>query len=539
MSIINGVYVSEKNYSILEDDVDVWNGELPWKRGSKFPTAKIKERADISHTNRLIYNNDLDKVFNEILQVFPEMDPVWGYQLRELVARLPYNKTSVEYYVAMAAGLTPFINGKDSIDAIVNSVVENTNISSALLSEVRSRFLDQFSVYRMYAYNGTVKAEQLPSKNCVAFVNREHTSEIEVVVVFNIYRAEAGNDICEFIEYHSNGLTVKRVFNYNSGALGREIAELREERQAFDGLEISPIIFCRHNTINDNQIYGVDQFRYWDSAITMAMRCIQNICRYNEKCRELIRKVPDNAVDKDDRTGRSIFINRGTVTYKQEAENSPDIKYIQPDPNMMTSLVNALDVAMDSVSNSTGLGKVFFGIEKAGSNLSAKSIEAMMYGTKLSINLIRKELESFIKELCIKASLIAADKVVNSGDISISWRNTLPVDEGEHTNAVIARYKEGLLSREDAIVILDDVPLRIAKQRAAALAGIEAGENNIERALDEIVETRLSTREEQGVYAGTDFDQSGDASGAGVEHRNGDDLDNPEGPVWEWQRPLA
>ena len=539
MNIINGVYVKEKNYSIVNEDVDVWTGELPWKRGSVFPTKKIKERADISHTNRLIYRNEIDSVYNNILQVYPETDPILGYQLRELVARLPYNKTSVEYYVAMVAGLTPFINGKGMVDVILNSVVENTNLGIALIEETRSRFLDQFSVYRLYSYNDRIKIEKIPSKNCVAFVNREHLNEIEVVVVFNIYKTDKGNEICEFVEYHNNGDTVKRVFNYNAGTLGREIEEAREESKAFNDLDISPIIFCRHNVAEQSEVYGTDQFRYWDASLILAMRCVQNISRYGERCREIIRQVPDGAIDKDNRTGRAMFINRGTVEYRQDADNAPSIKYIQPDSNMMQAFINELDSAMDLVSNSTGLGKVFFGIEKAGSNISAKSIEAMMYPTKLSITLIRKELDTFIKEVCIKAGLIAGLTEIKDSDISVGWRNTFPFDEAEHTNAIIARFKEGLLNREDAIAILDDVPLRIAKQRAAEIAGIELVNNDGDKKVEEAVDSNISSRENQGVSTGAAFEQSGETSDTGDEHRNGDDLNNPEGPVWEWERPLA
>lgn len=537
---INGSLVTEKNYSILNKNVDIWNGELPFKRGDKFPTKEMRERADISNTNRLLYENDMDEILNTFLTTFIETDPLYGWQLKELMARLPYNKTTVDYYAAMISGFTPFVNGTDKVDTILNTVVENSNLPASILEETRSRFLDQFSVYRMYTWKGTAKLQKLPSKNCVAFVNSKCTNEIEVVVVFNIYKTEFGNDVCEFIEYHDDGKVVKRVFNYSNGILGKELVEKRQEGMAFEGLNISPIIFCRHNVLSSGDIYGCDMFRYWNSSIVMAMRELQNIFRYDERCREIIRQVPNNALDKDNVTGRTLFVNRGTVPYNADADQKPDMKYVQPDPNMMVALINAFDAAMDTVSNSTGLGKVFFGIEKAGSNISAKSIEAMLYPTRLLVTLIRNELNEFIKEACTKMCAISGLGDIVSSDISINWRNSFPYDEAEHTNAIIERYNAKLLSRADAIVLLDDVPLRIAKQRAAELAGLPVDDDSvtIDR-IDTIVEEHVEDSETNDVNTGSEFVESGATDdGDGAEHTNGDDLNNPKGPAWEYERLL-
>lgn len=539
----NGKLATEDDFSILNKDVDVWYGELPWKRGDKFPTDDIKERANISKTNRLLYENELDTIYNNFLQVIPEIDPIYGYQLRELIARLPYNKTSVEYYAAMICGYTPFVNGSDRVDTILNTVLENSNASSTILAETRSRFLDTHSVYRVYKHKGVAKLQSIPAKNCVAFVDEENTSEISVIVIFNIYKTDKGSDVCEFTEYHEDGVIKKRVFNYSNGTLGREIVELACEGKAFDNVDVSPLIWCRHNTINDSEIYGRDQFRYWDSSLVMAMRELQNLFRAGEKARELMRKVPNSAISKDPVTGRSMFLNRGTIGYDEaatESQNGPDIKYIQPDFGMVQAAINAFDAAMDTVSNSTGLGKVFFGIEKAGSNLSAKSIEAMLYPTRLLVTLVRNELSVFIKDLANKLSIVSGLGEINKADISINWRNSFPYDEKEHTDSIVSRYEKKLISKTDAIVILDDVPLRIAKQRAAELDGISLdGQLELTDSVDEFVEA-MAEKNKPDVNTSTEFRESGASElSASDTYNNGDDIDNANAPLWEHQMPFA
>lgn len=443
----------------------------------------------------------------------------------------------------MICGYAPFVNGSDAVDTILNTVLENSNAASTILTETRSRFLDTHSVYKVYKHNGVAKLQSIPSKNCVAFVDKDNTAEISVVVIFNIYRTVKGSDVCEFTEYHEDGFIRKRVFNYSNGTLGREIEELADEGKAFDDVDVSPIIWCRHNTIDDSEIYGRDQFRYWDSSLVMAMRELQNLFRASEKCREIIRKVPNSAISKDNVTGRSMFLNKGTIGYDEAAsenQNGPDIKYVQPDYNMVQAAINAFDAAMDTVSNSTGLGKVFFGIEKAGSNLSAKSIEAMLYPTRLLVTLARNELSTFIKEITNKLSIISGFGEIDRADISINWRNSFPHDEKEHTDSVIARYKEGLLSKVDAIVILDDVPLRIAKQRAAELDGLSVDSQvDIIDCIDDVVESMADTNEAD-VNTDTELRASGGGeSSVSDTYTNGDDIENPNAPLWETQMPFA
>ena len=297
--IENMTYIEETNYSILSKKTDVWQGELPFKSGDVFPPASVKERALISNTNRLIYEKDVDDIYANIISIFPEIDPMYGWQIREIITNLPYFKNSVNYWTGLIAGEPPVVDGDETVDIKINEVIENSNWGTVIQNEVRLRFMDVISAYRVDVdINDKPTIVAIEAKNLICYVSKIYTNSIEVNVVFNIYNDLTGTYV-EFIEYHYNGKIKKTVFRYDNGIIGEHLEDRDEETLAFNGkFEMSPIVVFKHNTIN-NQIYGTDQFRYWSASILGAMRELQNIFRLGERTRELIRKVPESSIKKD------------------------------------------------------------------------------------------------------------------------------------------------------------------------------------------------------------------------------------------------
>lgn len=460
-------YVAEDNYSIIAKETDVWHGSLPFKTGDKFPTDAIKERALISNTNRLIFNNDVDRIYRSILSIFPEIEPMFGWQVREIIADLPYFKNSVNYWVGLIAGEPPVIDGDENIDLKINEIIENCNWSDSIQNEVRSRFMDVVSAYRVDRdLYGKASIIAIDTKNLICYVNDTHINSIEVNVVFNIYTDKDGLKYVEFIEYHYDGKIVKTTFEYNDDTLGAKVDDKCEEGVAFNGkYELSPVVVFKHNAVS-NEIYGTDQFRYWQASIVGAMRELQNIFRLGERTREMIRKVPSSAVKKDNVTGSSVFYNKGTISYPDETDKIPEISYAIPEIPMEQA-IKAFEKAIKSVSIDTNLGPVFFDLEKLGTNLSAKSIEAALYPTKLEAKRITTEMRTSVKELVIRLAALADLDITSNAKFSIIWYDGFPQDIKDYTDA-IQRRLGGVpsISLQDGIMKLDKVSSRVALQKA-------------------------------------------------------------------------
>lgn len=467
--------VEENNYSIISDDTDIWDGELPFKPGDLFPTAAIKERASISKTNQLIYTNSVDDIYNSIISIFPEIDPFMGHQIREIICKLPYFKNSVNAWVGLVAGDTPLIDTDNQLDEEVSELIDASNFAEIVQDEVRSRFMDVISAYRVDVdLNHKPIIVPIAAKNLIVYVNKDIPSSIEVVVVFSIYVGENGEKFVDFVEYHYDGKIVKHTMKYNNGTLGEYVKE-PEESLAFEGkYHTSPIVVFKHNVIG-NQIYGTDQFRYWSPSMLAGMRELQNVLRLGERTREMIRKVPNSAIKKNPADGSSVFLNKGTIGYENTGDgNTPDIEYVVPEIRMEEAC-KALSHAIKQIAMDTQLSIAFFDTERLGSNLSADSIRASMYPARLEAKRLTSEMKPPIKELIVKLGYIA-DIDLSDSKMTVEFYDGFPKDDYKDIEAIQKRLESKVpsITLEDAIMKLDRVGLRVARQKAAEIRGEQA-----------------------------------------------------------------
>jgi hypothetical protein len=465
----NVTYAVEDNFSLIDKSVDIWGGSLPYTTGCKFPTAKIKNRANELKTSRLLFYNEQEDIFNSLLSVFPEIDPTTGWQIREIIGNLPHFRNCINSWVGIICGIDPSIDYKDNdLDSHLNKIVSSSNFNDVLLTEVTNTFLEDTSFYIIESdLKGEPHIRYIDSKNVVLFVNKEHIDEVEVAVVFNINESE---NTIEFIEYHYNGFINKRVFVYSDGIIGSEIVDRNESGKWIEGVDISPLVICTHNKLG-NDVYGHSMLNYWSTSVVAVERAFQNLLRMGEHLRELMRKVPESAIKRDSVTGASMFFNKGVISYPDGTDKIPEIGYEIPDI-AIDKAIGVFDKAIESLSNDTKLGQVFFGIEKAGSNLSAKSIEAMLYPTKLEGLRIQKSIVNTIKDMVFKLC-ISSNFNINKFDINILWEDSFPKDEKEHTEAIMQRLNADIptITLQDAIVKLDHVNSRTALLKANEILG--------------------------------------------------------------------
>jgi hypothetical protein len=464
-------YAKETNFSLLNTDTDIWEGELPYKPGSEFPTNSIKERANKLKTARLLFYNDSETIFESLINIFPEIDPTTGWQIREIVANLPQFKNCINSWVGVLVGKMPIIDCRNNqYDLVVSKVLDSSNLTEFVLTEATNLFLEDTSVYKISeSLSGKPHISYIDSKNVVLFVNKNNIDEVEVVVVFNINNTE--NKI-EFIEYHYDGIIVKRVFDYYDGKIGDEHINEFESEMWLESKKSSPIIVFTHNKIGNN-VYGRSVLEDWSTSIVTAERELQNVFRLGERLREVIRKVPESSIKRDSVTGGSMFFNRGTVSYPDGIENTPDIAYVVPDVPIDKAL-NAFERAIKNISIDTKLGSVFFDIEKMGSNLSAKSIEAALYPTKIEALRIQNSVKTYMVETVLKLCLSCGVDLEQS-DINFEWSDSFPKDIKEFTEAIMLRLNSRIptISMSDAIMKLDGVSNRVAIQKANEILNIK------------------------------------------------------------------
>ena len=487
----NLIFVDEDNWSINSDKADVWTGKLPYKPGMKFPTDSIKERARTSKTNKLIYDNDTEQIFSNIISILPEIDPMYGWQIREIIMSLPYFKNCTNAWIGLVAGEAPMVDVDSEDDVKISELLEKSNFAAIMQDEVRSRFMDVISAYRLDVdINGRPSFVPIKAKNLIVFVDKDMPTCVRVSVVFSIYRDTDGKEKIDFVEYHYNGLIRKTTYSYGNETIGDILGEPQEER-AFGGkYAASPVIIFKHN-VTGGEVYGTDQYRYWSASMLAGMRELQNVMRLAERTRETIRKVPESAIRKDPATGLALFFNRGTISYKETADgSSPAIEYITPEIRMEEA-VKALEEAVRQIGLDTQLGITFFQVDKLGARLSADSIKAAMYPARLEAQRIGTEMLPSIKEMVIKLGYMA-DIDISSARVSVEMFDGFPKDELSDIKAVQLRLEseQPSITLENAIMKLDHVSLRIAKQRAEEIRA-ERGRYVVDE--EGVIGTREST----------------------------------------------
>lgn len=524
-SNINGSYVKETDFGIAVDRNYVWTGEFPFKAGDTFPTKDMHDRADISKTNRYLYDNNISEIYNSIISIWPEIDPLKGMQIKEIIGRLPYFKNCVDNWVGLICGKTPFIESNDNSQILI----DNSNLVETLREETKRTFLDGTSAYRLIGS----KFESINTKNILVYMNPDNLSEVLVTVIFNIYKNEKGSSECEFICYFENGHIIKRVFNYNGDKLGREITDKYEEGEAFKDVKVSPVIVCRHNIVSSQEPYGKDMFRYWDSAICGAIREFQNLLRVAEKCNEIIRKIPSGATTKDNISGMTVFMNRGNIEYDEHSEKFPDIEYVQPDPEIITKMIEALDRVTKQISVDSGLNDIFFGIEKSAANLSAAALRTMMIPTLTRATAIKNALEVFIKK-AVKTLCAASGNTNINSNIDIRWRSMLEDENKEQR--LVTRLQNGLITKLDAVAEAYDIPKSAAKRKLVEIINpskiFETSDNKV--VTDEKEEVTESTSSESNINS-----EIGERDGVAeaAQPNEGDNI-NDNNLLWETQRPI-
>lgn len=461
---------AENDFRFISDNIDVWpaDGSFPFKKGDKFPTDKLVDRANISYTNRLLYNNKYGDIFDSILSVIPETDLIYAQRIKDIIADLPFFKIVVDAFVSICISNNPLYDTPDELDQRVSDIIERSNLRSTLESIIKSLFLDVVDAYRVTTnLDGDPIIEQIPNKNMIIYNHPQYLSSIYCVLVSNVL-----TDKVEFIEYWYNGKIVKRVFNYGNGILGDEIS--CEDGAAFGGkYQKSPIVIIKHNTDNMNDTYGHDQLSTWDGAVVALCRTFSNMMRLNERVREMLKVVPESSLSVL-HGGQAAFVNRGVITYPdgQDATQRPNVAYIIPEiKGNIDACKETLERCIKMVSMSAGLSPAWFDPEKTGTNLSGKSLQVAMMPTILKSKMIVNSIEDGVREIISKLAYTYDIELKNS-QIDITWVTGIDVEDDKETSDIIdTRLNNNTISKEDAIIKMDKVSRRIAKERAARLNG--------------------------------------------------------------------
>lgn len=463
--------LTETDFSATPTGVDVWTGKNPFIGSTKqFPPPSLVERANISFTNNKLFENEIQEVFSDVINIYREISPLTGMQVHEIICGLPHFRNIEQYWQALIAGDTPIVEHSDrETSKKLADVLSKSNFSEFIATELSSRMRDVISAYSVTPKaDGSIHIGKIEAKNFTVFLSAEEEGTVEVILFSNIFQVTQSTEnmpagkYVQFIEYHADGLIRETICDYRNKKVGAVLSETEE--QAYGGTHsVSPVVLFKHNTVG-NQIYGTDQYRYMASSVAGALRSLQNLLRLGESLRERLWYGSDKLTHKNPADGSSMFMLNGFAGIPEGIDNPVTPGYVGAKVPI-NEAVEVFNKSIKSIAMDSKLGMVFFDIEKLGSNLSAKSIVAAMYPAQLEAKRVTQELSRPVIEIVRRMYLAATGELLRAEDLSITWFDGLPVDEKEITETIQSRI--GItLTLEQAISRLDKVSSAVAFDKA-------------------------------------------------------------------------
>lgn len=469
-NISNIEYLEEKDYNIVPPEVLTWDGDIPESFFSCFPDKHTQKRASVYLTNQKLYNNDYSGTFDRFFQWTDYLrDLLTNMPINNTIAKLPDFKSIVDIWLSLFSSM-PNITSKDTeLTKKITTLLNNNNYQLKQNEIIKNTFFTFGNNVELILEDGSYT---YPVKCWIPFVNKNLPSQIEVNCLYNIGLYE-GKKICELSLYFKDGTVEKRTYYYTGTALSKEEVKSREVTK----LEISPVVVFKGNS-KDSSPFGVDSFRFWESAISSCIQTYQTILKLNTRLEEIIRLIPDGATLLDPRNGLRVYMNTGALAYDPKQE-VPTVAYYTPDVDL-NSAKEAYKQALLRLSRDTFLPYALFDSAELGKNTSAKALRTSMFLSscmaKKMANEIKPQLKQFIYLLTLNEGISC-----NKDDFDIVLDTAFIKDDDEIYNIVSQRIgNKETMTQAQAISILDGVNMEIAEEQVKLLNGIVKNEEKEE-----------------------------------------------------------
>jgi len=484
----NRTFIEETDFSIVPPDTIVYEGDLRenfiFKQGEAFPTESIRSRASVYLTNSYIYEKKLSPVFGQFLTNLHDyqQDYLTNMPILSLIPSLSDFTTITETWVSMMAKTLPRIEGNDFEKiGLLSEIISASNFDIAYRNAFRSSQILYGNAILMIqkTRGGNFSFVEINPKNWIPVMHPEDPTSIAINLIFNTFEKH-GEKFVEFIAYHEDGFIEKFTFQHNGGILG-DLLDYKEG-WAFDDpdLGISPIVVFSGDSLNGS-VYGLDKYRYWESAITACIMAFKNVMILDERLKEIHRIVPASATERDIRTGATYLPNKGVITFEATPEQpqAPDIKVVVPEVDrQLKAALDVYDMAVKRLSRDTGIIISLLNPDAISTgNLSSQTLRLLLLRTENAAQAFMTLMKKPLHELVSKVAKIAGIGLEPS-EISLNFNYTIAQDPEVMTKMVQERVgRQQTMTLEDAIAILDNKPMHEAILTANKIRGIQNPES--------------------------------------------------------------
>jgi len=166
------------------------------------------------------------------------------------------------------------------------------------------------------------------------------------------------------------------------------------------------------------------------------------------------KAVPAGVLDENGNLNRSNFSAKMfEKTMGGQADNSVDI--MAWDANMPAAF-QQIDTMLDMTFFTSRLSNPITGRTKGGTSDSGRSLKWQSVSTIAMKQRKEKYAASFMRDFISHWSKIEGEEI-DKKEIIIQWQDGLPIDETEKTEAIVQQVNAGLMSKETAIMHLQEI----------------------------------------------------------------------------------
>lgn len=250
---------------------------------------------------------------------------------------------------------------------------------------------------------------------------------------------------CEQHTYKLNGLA-------GSWTIGNEI--ITDDDNIIDtGLGVCPV-YRISNMLTSDRVYGLDDYQAIDSIVSELIVRISQVSRVLDKHANPSMSGPATALDQDPISG--AYHMRAGGYYPRVDNSEPEVKYITWDASMDANF-RQIELLTNQLYTVSEMGSAIFGdlTNKTGEVPSGSALRRLMMSPLAKARRIANKFDPILKQL-ISACATVYGEDIPVKDITITWADGLPDDEGELANIMAIRTgNRPTISQHTAIKRLD------------------------------------------------------------------------------------
>lgn len=456
------------------------------KINQQFPPASEVHRLEKYHKNKLIFENQHERVYEES---FKRISRVIG-NFQDIVSYV----VVANFQKLMSVKIADFMFGEEPIiscgdddskeQIAVDAIKENSELMNTCYSLAidLSRYGDAvFNIYKDDEGKGIIDITQpsfyfkvVDPQNIKKVKYHILAHKYKVEKEYNSFTRKQNYEEFLYVEIHTKGYIDKYTYKLK----GDSIYKVKDKElgipTGLDDFAIIPV----HNLLTSDRIYGVDDYSDVDSIISEIEVRLSQISKILDKHAEPSMQGPSSALEYDTST-RSYKLKVGNY-FSRDSTEDPAVEYItwnaQLEANFkqVEKLINILAVISE-------MGSAIFDFDnKLGTAASGTALKRMLISPLAKTKRIRNSVDIALKKAIKLCSQLGGENIVDLSKekINIFWQDGLPNDDLEEANIMNVRTGgKATISQYSAIKRLDNLTDEDAQSELDAIQVEESVSN--------------------------------------------------------------